>query len=75
MSETTSFTIRREYCLHGFNLTVLCCAVANVLMASPRRRLGDKALLCFGPPRRFSPPRRRLSPPRRLGGGDSPQLA
>ena len=26
------------------------------------RRLGDKALLCFGPPRR-------------LGGGDSPQLA
>ena len=33
------------------------------------RRLGDKALPCFGPPRR------RLSPPRRLGGGDSPQLA
>jgi len=40
----------------------------NVLMASPRRRLGDKALPCFGPPRHFSPPRR-------LGGGDSPQLA
>ena len=53
------------------------------------RRLGDKALPYFGPPRRFSPPRRRLSPPRRrlspprrrlspprrLGGGDSPQLA
>jgi len=33
------------------------------------RRLGDKALPYFGPPRR------RLSPPRRLGGGDSPQLA
>ena len=30
------------------------------------RRLGDKALPYFGPPRR------RLSPPRRLGGGDSP---
>jgi len=58
-----------------YSMTVEAVLTISVLKASPRRRLGDKALLCFGPPRRFSPPRRRLSPPRRLGGGDSPQLA
>ena len=46
-----------------------------VLVNVLRRRLDDKALPYFGPPRRFRPLRRHLSPPRRLGGGDSPQLA
>jgi len=50
--------------LHADGLSVR----VNVLMATPRRRLGDKGLPYFGPPRRFSQPRR-------LGGGDSPQLA